>query len=155
MVHSTILANVGAVAETKHDWAAAEHHHREALRLRREIADARGVLTLTLLVAHHLADRDGDGEPPDFLADLVEQEPAIRDLGPTTTSAIERFRRGGETASSGRVTNGAAMRALPIGWALPHDQAERRRQVTIAMSRATHADPAALVAACVMAACAS
>ena len=34
-------------------------------------------------------------------------------------------------------------------------RAERRRQVTIAMSRATHADPAALVAACAMAACAS
>ena len=47
------------------------------------------------------------------------------------------------------------MRALPIGWVLPHDQAERRRQVTIAMSRATHADPAALVAACVIAACTS
>ena len=47
------------------------------------------------------------------------------------------------------------MRALPIGWVLPHDQAERRRQVTIAMSRATHADPVALVAACVIAACAS
>ena len=47
------------------------------------------------------------------------------------------------------------MRALPIGWVLPHDQAERRRQVTIAMSRATHADPAALVAACVVATCAS
>jgi hypothetical protein len=47
------------------------------------------------------------------------------------------------------------MRALPIGWVLPHDQAERRRHVTIATSRATHADPAALVAACVIAACAS
>jgi ADP-ribosylglycohydrolase len=47
------------------------------------------------------------------------------------------------------------MRDLPIGWVLPHDQAERRRQVTIAMSLATHADPAALVAACVIAACAS
>jgi ADP-ribosylglycohydrolase len=47
------------------------------------------------------------------------------------------------------------MRALPVGWALPHDQAGRRRQVAIAMSRATHADPAALVAACVIAACTS
>ena len=111
---------------------------------------------LTLLVAHHLADRDGDGDPAAFLADLAEQEPAIRGLGPTTTAAIERFRRGDEAADSpGRVTNGAAMRAVPIGWVLPHDQAERRRQVTIAMSRATHADPAALVAACVIAACAS
>jgi ADP-ribosylglycohydrolase len=112
--------------------------------------------TLTLLVARHLADKDGDGDPAAFLAELAGQEPAIRGLGPTTTAAIERFRRGGETAtSSARATNGAAMRALPIGWVLPHDQAERRRQVTIAMSRATHADPAALVAACVIAACAS
>ena len=111
---------------------------------------------LTLLVAHHLADRDGDGDPAALLAELAEQEPAIRGLGPTTTAAIERFRRGGEAdASPGRPTNGAAMRALPIGWVLPHDQAERRRYVTIAMSRATHADPAALVAACVIAACAS
>jgi ADP-ribosylglycohydrolase len=47
------------------------------------------------------------------------------------------------------------MRALPIGWVLPHDQAERRRHATIAMSRVTHTDPAALVAACVIAACAS
>jgi ADP-ribosylglycohydrolase len=84
------------------------------------------------------------------------QEPAIRGLGPTTTAAIERFRRGDEIADSPeRATNGAAMRALPIGWVLPHDQAKRRRQVTIAMSRATHADPATLVAACVIAACAS
>ncbi len=336
VIHSTILANLGTVAETKQEWAVAEHHHREALRLRREVADARGVLqslhalgrarlgagdrdeaeryfteaeqlagglgetlerakiwqtraelllrdgdasraqelatsaletftgsrtryditharvtlsraalasgherlavqqgalarsavqvmgygllcvlypedvfdlagridgaltayacgdalgvpwenapmgatpsqieqlparevwprgatsddtALTLLVAHHLADRDGDGDPAAFLADLAEQEAAIRGLGPTTTAAIERFRRGDEAADSpGRATNGAAMHALPIGWVLPHDQAERRRQVTIAMSRATHAHPAALVAACVIAACAS
>jgi ADP-ribosylglycohydrolase/tetratricopeptide (TPR) repeat protein len=336
MIHSTILANLGTVAETRPDWAAAGHHHREALRLRREVADARGVLqslhalgrarlgagdrheaersfteagqlaeslgetlerakiwhtraelllrdgdasraqglvtsaleafiqsrtryditharvtlsraalasgqerlavqqgalarsavqvmaygllcvqypedvfdlagridgaltayacgdalgvpwenapvggtpsqieqlparegwprgaisddtALTLLVAHHLADRDGDGDPAAFLADLAEQEAAIRGLGPTTTAAIERFRRGDEAVDSpGRATNGAAMRALPIGWVLPHDQAERRRQVTITMSRATHADPAALVAACVIATCAS
>jgi uncharacterized protein HemY len=40
MVHSTILANIGCVAETKQEWTAAEQHHREAFRLRREIADA-------------------------------------------------------------------------------------------------------------------
>jgi len=44
VVHSTILANLGTVAETRQEWAAAGHHHREALRLRREVADARGVL---------------------------------------------------------------------------------------------------------------
>ena len=75
---------------------------------------------LTLLVAHHLADRDGDGDPAAFLAELAGQEPAIRGLGPTTTAAIERFRHGDATAaSSGKATNGAAMRALPIGWVLP------------------------------------
>jgi ADP-ribosylglycohydrolase/tetratricopeptide (TPR) repeat protein len=111
---------------------------------------------LTLLVARHLAERDGDCDPSAFLADLAEQAPAIRGLGPTTTAAIERFRRSGEAvATPGRATNGAAMRALPIGWVLPHDRAERRRQVTIAMSRVTHADPPALVAACMIAACAS
>jgi ADP-ribosylglycohydrolase len=111
---------------------------------------------LTLLVAGHLADRDGDCDPDAFLADLAEQASAIRGLGPTTTAAIEHFHRGGEPAAApARTTNGAAMRALPIGWVLPHDQAERRRKVTITMSRATHADPTALVAACVIAACAS
>jgi tetratricopeptide (TPR) repeat protein len=44
VTHATILANLGTVAETRRDWAEAEHHHREALRLRHEIADARGVL---------------------------------------------------------------------------------------------------------------
>jgi tetratricopeptide (TPR) repeat protein len=44
VLHTTILANIGCVAETKQDWAAAEHYHRMALRLRREVADARGVL---------------------------------------------------------------------------------------------------------------
>jgi ADP-ribosylglycohydrolase len=47
------------------------------------------------------------------------------------------------------------MHALPIGWVLPHSQADRRRQVTIETSRVTHNAPAALVAACVIAACVS
>src|ERR1700730_9609860 len=37
VIHSTILANLGTVAETKQEWAAAEQHHRE-------VPDARGVL---------------------------------------------------------------------------------------------------------------
>jgi ADP-ribosylglycohydrolase len=47
------------------------------------------------------------------------------------------------------------MRALPIGWVLPHSQPDRRREVAIEMSRATHADASAVVAACVIATCAS
>jgi len=111
---------------------------------------------LTLLVAGHLAERDGGCDPSAFLAELADREPMIRGLGPTTTAAIEHFRRTGEAvACVGRATNGAAMRALPIGWVLPHSQADRRQEVAIEMSRATHADAAAVVAACVIAACAS
>jgi len=44
VLRTTILANIGCVAEVKHEWAEAERYHREALRLRREVADARGVL---------------------------------------------------------------------------------------------------------------
>jgi ADP-ribosyl-[dinitrogen reductase] hydrolase len=111
---------------------------------------------LTLLAAHHLAERDGDCDVRGFLAELAAQEPGIRGLGPTTTAAIEQFRRSGTIAPSiNRATNGAAMRALPIGWVLPHGQADRRRQLAIEISRVTHAAPAALVAACVMATCAS
>jgi ADP-ribosylglycohydrolase/tetratricopeptide (TPR) repeat protein len=111
---------------------------------------------LTLLVARHLADRDGTGDASAFLADLANQEPRIRGLGPTTTAAIEQFRRTGRAdPSPDRATNGAAMRALPVGWVLPHNQPDRRRQLAIEMSQATHTAPAALVAACVVAACAS
>ena len=111
---------------------------------------------LTLLAARHLTERDGDCDVRGFLAELAAQEPAIRGLGPTTTAAIEHFRRSGKIApSTDRATNGAAMRALPVGWVLPHAQADRRRQLAIEISRATHAAPASLVAACVVAACAS
>jgi len=104
-------ANVGAAASQIEQLPAREGWPRGATS---------DDTALTLLVAHHLADRDGDGDPAAFLADLAEHEPAIRGLGPTTTAAIERFRRCGETADSpARATNGAAMRALPIGWVLP------------------------------------
>ena len=256
VIHSTILANLGTVAETTQDWAAAEHHHREALRLRREIADARGVLQSLHALGRA---RLGAGDRDDAERSFTEAEQLADSLGETlerakiwhtraelllgdgdashaqdlATSALETFtgsrtryditharvtlsraaRASGDerlavqqgalarsavqvmgygllcvlypqdvfdlaaridgaltayacgdalgvpgdavAASPGRATNGAAMRALPIGWVLPHDQAERRRQVTIAMSRATHAAPAALVAACVIATCAS
>ncbi|HEX6527873.1 MAG TPA: ADP-ribosylglycohydrolase family protein [Streptosporangiaceae bacterium] len=55
---------------------------------------------LTLLVARHLADQDGDGDPAAFMADLAKEEPAIKGLGPTTTAAIERFRREGRPIAS-------------------------------------------------------
>lgn len=42
--YTTVLGNLGCVEEAKNSWAAAENYHRDALQLRREVADARGVL---------------------------------------------------------------------------------------------------------------
>jgi tetratricopeptide (TPR) repeat protein len=72
VIHTTILANLGTVAETKHEWATAEHHHREALRLRREVADARGVLqSLHALGRARLG--AGDGEEAEHYFTEAEQ----------------------------------------------------------------------------------
>jgi ADP-ribosylglycohydrolase/tetratricopeptide (TPR) repeat protein len=110
---------------------------------------------LTLLTARHLAERDGSGDARAFLGDLAVHAPSIRGLGPSTRAAIEHFQRTGELPNSGGATNGAAMRALPVGWATPHNEPELRRQLAIEVSRATHPDASAQVAACVVAACAS
>jgi ADP-ribosylglycohydrolase len=110
---------------------------------------------LTLLVAQHLADRNGAADALVFLQTLAAQAGSIRGLGPSTTGAIEHFRATGELPISGGTTNGAPMRALPVGWATSLDDSDRRRHLAIELTRATHPAPDALAAACVIAACAS
>ena len=84
MVHSTILANIGCVAETKQEWAAAEQHHREALRLRREIADARGVLQSLHALGRA---RLGAGDRDDAERYFAEAEQLAETLGETLERA--------------------------------------------------------------------
>jgi ADP-ribosyl-[dinitrogen reductase] hydrolase len=110
---------------------------------------------LTLLVAEHLARSGGLGDPLQFLAQLVSRSESIPGLGPSTTRAIAHFRATGTPDSSGSDTNGAPMRALPLGWALPPAADDRRREWTQALTRMTHTGRDAVTAACVMAACAS
>ena len=84
VIHSTILANLGTVAETTQEWAVAEHHHREALRLRREIADARGVLqSLHALGRARLGADDRDDAERYF----AEAEQLAESLGETLERA--------------------------------------------------------------------
>jgi ADP-ribosylglycohydrolase len=109
---------------------------------------------LTLLVAEHLVTSGGAGGPG-FLELLAARAPAIRGLGPSTTEAIEHFRTTGRPPAEGGHTNGALMRSLPIGWAMPLDRVEERRASTIELSRMTHPSPDACCAACVGAACAA
>ncbi|MGW1779502.1 ADP-ribosylglycohydrolase family protein [Streptomyces sp. NPDC002143] len=116
----------------------------------------------TLLVAGYLADEGGRGtvSAEGFLALLAERAAAgMRGIGPTTTAALDHFRATGrppDSAPSGRRgTNGAAMRVLPVGWAVPVSRPDLRRRHAESLARATHADEESIASACVMAALAA
>ncbi|WP_211589179.1 ADP-ribosylglycohydrolase family protein [Microbispora sp. H11081] len=111
-----------------------------------------------VLVARCLADTAGRPTSLDFLTRLADAAPAVRGLGPTTRRALARFAETGEIpapAADDLPTNGAAMRVAPAGWAVPPHRPERRRDLCEALSVATHRAPAAVAAACVIAAMAS
>ncbi|MEX5708379.1 ADP-ribosylglycohydrolase family protein [Parafrankia sp. FMc6] len=110
---------------------------------------------LTLLVAEHLTTHGGAGDPAALMGTLADRAASIYGLGPSTIAAIEHFRAHGRPPARGGRTNGALMRALPIGWATAPEATERRRQWVRALSAITHPDPVAQAAAAVAAACAS
>ncbi|MGW5263666.1 ADP-ribosylglycohydrolase family protein [Microbispora sp. NPDC004025] len=111
-----------------------------------------------VLVARCLADTGGRPSSLDFLTRLAGAAPAVRGLGPTTRRALARFAETGEIpapSADDLPTNGAAMRVAPAGWAVPPDRPGRRRDLCEVLSVATHRAPAAVAAACVIAAMAS
>lgn len=110
---------------------------------------------LTILVGEHVTASRGMGDPQVFLRRLVEVAPSIPDLGPSTRAAVQQFGATHRAWPGESNTNGAAMRALPIGWALPVDHDEDRRSWVLGLSSVTHTGPEALIAACVVAACGS
>ncbi len=110
---------------------------------------------LTFLVARYLIENGTQANAHAFAELLSARADSIRGLGPSTTQAIEHFRSTGRLATTGGNTNGAAMRALPIGWATPLDAVEARRALTIDLSRVTHPGREAQAAACIAAACGS
>ncbi|MCK9927931.1 ADP-ribosylglycohydrolase family protein [Frankia sp. Mgl5] len=110
---------------------------------------------LTLLVAEHLTTHGGAGDPAALMGTLADRAASIYGLGPSTIAAIDHFRAHGRPPARGGRTNGALMRALPIGWATAPEATERRRQWVRALSAITHPDPVAQAAAAVAAACAS
>jgi ADP-ribosyl-[dinitrogen reductase] hydrolase len=104
-----------------------------------------------LLVARYLAETGAQVEERGFLARLAKARPSMRGVGPTTSAAVRRFIATGETHATGGSSIGAAMRAPPFGWATPASASERRRELTVRLSRATHGAPAAIMSACVVA----
>jgi ADP-ribosylglycohydrolase len=108
-----------------------------------------------LLVARHLVATGGQVSGQEFLDELAQALPDMRGTGPTTRAAVARYQKTGEIHASDGDTNGALMRILPAGWAIPASHADRRREVVIRLTQVTHGAPVAAAAACAVAAMAS
>jgi ADP-ribosyl-[dinitrogen reductase] hydrolase len=104
-----------------------------------------------LLVAEYLVEANGQVDERDFLARLAKALPTMRGAGPTTRAAVRRFLATGEPHATEGSSIGAAMRALPFGWATPVTAAAHRRELTGRLSRTTHGAPEAIISACVVA----
>jgi ADP-ribosyl-[dinitrogen reductase] hydrolase len=104
-----------------------------------------------LLVAQYLAEANGQVNQREFLTRLAKALPGMRGVGPTTTAAVRRFIQTGVTHATEGSSIGAAMRALPFGWATPVAAADRRRDLTMRLSETTHGARAAIMSACVVA----
>jgi ADP-ribosylglycohydrolase len=104
-----------------------------------------------LLVAAYLVEANGHVDEWDFLDRLANALPGMRGAGPTTQAAVRRFTETGELHAIKGSSIGAAMRALPFGWATPVTAAAHRRELTTRLSRTTHGAPEAIISACVVA----
>ena len=104
-----------------------------------------------LLVAAYLVETNGQVDERAFLGRLAKALPKMRGAGPTTQAAVQRFLATGELHATDGSSIGAAMRALPFGWATPVVAAAHRRELTTRISRTTHGAPEAIVSACVVA----
>ncbi len=108
-----------------------------------------------MLVAGYLVEAKGQVDEREWLTRLAKALPHMRGVGPTTSAAVRRFVETGQLQATEGNSIGAAMRALPFGWAIPVTAAEHRRDLTIRLSRATHGAPTAIMSACVVAAMAA
>jgi ADP-ribosyl-[dinitrogen reductase] hydrolase len=104
-----------------------------------------------MLVAEYLVEANGQVDERDFLTRLAKALPRMRGAGPTTQAAVRRFLATRELHATEGSSIGAAMRALPFGWATPITAVEYRRELTVRLSRTTHGAPEAIISACVVA----
>jgi ADP-ribosyl-[dinitrogen reductase] hydrolase len=104
-----------------------------------------------LLVARYLAETQGQVDEQGLLTRLANALPRMRGVGPTTRAAVRRFIDTGELRASEGSSIGAAMRALPFGWATPVAAITQRRELTVRLSQATHGAPIGIMSACMVA----
>jgi ADP-ribosylglycohydrolase len=105
-----------------------------------------------LLAAEVLVSAPGH-EPARFMTALADALPTIPGTGPSTERAVAEYRSTGRLTARAGDTNGAAMRAPALGWAV--EPGAKLTELTTAVSRTTHAGPGAVAAACTVATMAS
>ncbi|MEV0614834.1 ADP-ribosylglycohydrolase family protein [Nonomuraea sp. NPDC050404] len=98
-----------------------------------------------VLLAENLISTGGSEHA--FLIALAAALPTMHGAGPTTRRAVARFEATGSLTADGGGTNGAMMRVLPIGWAVPANEAQARRELVERMTKTTHADARAIATA--------
>jgi len=104
----------------------------------------------TLIVAEYLLKYGAQAHPQEFLTMMSS---GVTGCGRATWESLQRFKTTGELWAARGSSNGAAMRIMPVGWAIRDD--ELRRQVATTLSATTHGKRQALVCACIMAAMAN
>ncbi len=117
----------------------------------------------SLLLAHHLIARDGRVDQRAWAAELLAWERdtharGVNDLlGPSTKRAIEALQKGVPPSEAGRfgVTNGAAMRIVPVAIATPADSVTALVDAVEESCRLTHHTSEATGAAAAVAAAVS
>jgi ADP-ribosylglycohydrolase len=112
--------------------------------------------TVVRVMSRHLIATNGRGDASGFLRALAAARTELRGIGETTRAALDRFVQTGraERASDG-ATNGALVRALPVGWTYPRFATADRRELVELLTTTTHGDPVAIAAAQVIAVMAS
>ena len=101
-------------------------------------------------VAEYLVEANRQVDERVFLGRLAKALPTMQGAGPTTQAAVRRFLATGELHATQGSSIGAAMRALPFGWATPVAAAAHRRELTTRLSRTTHGAPGAITSACMV-----
>jgi ADP-ribosylglycohydrolase len=105
---------------------------------------------LSLIVASSLIEKKRV-DRKDIAGSILKNRSFIVRMGPTTSSAISHIEKNIEYISKEGTTNGAAMRAPPIGWIIESDNIKEICESVYLSSSITHGTDVAISGACAVA----
>ena len=105
---------------------------------------------LSLIVASSLIEKKRV-DRNDIARSIFKNRSFIVRMGPTTSSAISHLEKNIDYISKEGTTNGAAMRAPPIGWIVESDNIEKICESVYLSSSVTHGTDVAISGACAVA----